>query len=225
VSDDHGTPAETAIESAPKKEPIFKAFPRVTAAIIALNLLAFALGVVGGDPVVAGMIVQFSLWPAGPMGDGRWLPYLTHQFLHGGPIHLLMNIAMLAQVGPLVERRLGSDATAPIRFAGYYLLCGIAGAFGFIALNPGFDSPMLGASGAISGLFGGFLIAALSTRALDAGIKQAVFTSGATFLAINVGLAALGRVTGFAPIAWESHLFGFIGGLLLWPLFVARIAR
>jgi membrane associated rhomboid family serine protease len=225
VSDDSRTSAETAIENAPTREPIFKAFPRVTAAIIALNLLAFALGVIGGDTVVVGMIVQFSLWPAGPMGDGRWLPYFTHQFLHGGPIHLLMNIAMLAQVGPLVERRFGGGATAPIRFAGYYVLCGIAGAFGFIALNPGFDSPMLGASGAISGLFGGFLIAALSTRAIDAGIKRAVITSGATFLVINVGLAALGRVTGFVPIAWESHLFGFIGGLLLWPLFAVRVPR
>jgi membrane associated rhomboid family serine protease len=205
----------------PAREPVFKSFPAGTAILIGLILLVYGAGLVGGDRIKTLLVVMFSLWPSGPLGEGRLLPYITHQFLHLGPVHLLMNIAMLTQAGPLAETGISPGKDRVIRFLMLFVLSGIGGALGFVWLNPGAEAPMVGASGAISGVFGGFLWAALGAGGQRGEMRRAVLASGAVFLAINVGLAALGRVTGVAPIAWESHLFGFLTGLLLWPLLAA----
>ena len=98
-----------------------------------------------------------------PMGSGwaclvdrsavNWLTPLTSMFLHGGWGHLLGNALFLWVFGDNVE-----DLTGPRRFLSFYILCGLAAAALHVALQPGSPIPTVGASGAISGVMGGYLV-------------------------------------------------------------------
>jgi membrane associated rhomboid family serine protease len=145
------------------------------------------------------------------------LPLLGHVFLHGGWLHLAMNLFMFLQVGGLVANRLELKEPGGVRFLALFFGSGIGGALLYIAINQGQFAPALGASGAICGLFGAYLLAMRGhwrDAIRDPEVQQAAFW----FLFINVGLAAVARVTGFLPIAWEAHLGGFLAGGLLYPL-------
>lgn len=145
---------------------------------------------------------------------------ITHQFLHAGWVHLAMNTMLLVAVGPVAERGLGTGATGAVRFVVFTLLCGVGGALGFWLLNQHMMTFLVGASGAFSGVFAGFIWTALARAFERPELRREALTSGLVFLGLNVGLAALARGTGVIPIAWESHLFGFLTGLAIYP-FVA----
>ena len=144
-----------------------------------------------------------------------------------------MNLAMLLQAGPIAEagfnRASGQSAElqrrgswlAMVRFTILFLGSGICGALLYCWLNPASEIPTIGASGAISGVFAGFLWAAIALAKPGKTMLRPVLSSAAVFLLINVGLAWIGRTLNVVPIAWESHLGGFIGGLILFPL-IAR---
>lgn len=160
--------------------------------------------------------------------------FLTYMFVHGDPFHLLVNSAWLLAFGTPVARRLGS-----VRFLVFSLLCGIAGALTFLAFNPGLLAPMVGASGAVSGLMGGLLRFLFNTfdrgRAgvVPEGARQVprmdlsemlqdrrVLTTIGIWVALNF-LFSLG-IGDFAEpgtIAWEAHLGGFFAGLLTFGAF------
>ena len=141
---------------------------------------------------------------------------VTHQFLHGGAFHLIINMVMLAAFGAGAERALG-----PRRTLGLFLLCGVLGAFAHLALYPSLAAPVVGASGAISGLFGAVLRLMASRPLSRGGIRLLPVAL------IWIGFAALVGFTG-APgaegvqIAWAAHIGGFIAGLALLPLFRRR---
>lgn len=146
----------------------------------------------------------------------RLVPLVGHVFLHGGWLHLGLNMIFLLQVAGLVAFRL-DDGTGPLRFLTVFFGSAAAGALAYIWINPGSMVPAVGASGAISGMFAAFLLAVRPdwrTALRDRGVLSAGFW----FLAINVGLAAAARIGGILPIAWEAHLGGFVGGALLYPL-------
>jgi membrane associated rhomboid family serine protease len=145
---------------------------------------------------------------------------VTHQLLHAGWTHLAMNTLMLVSVGPVVERGFGPGAAqAAVRFIGFALVCGAGGAMGFWLIDPDLVTVMLGASGALSGVFAGFVWLALARARHDPRLRRAAFEAGLVFLALNVGLAAAARIWNVVPIAWESHLFGFLAGMIVYPLF------
>lgn len=135
---------------------------------------------------------------------------ITYQFLHGGVAHLGANMLGLLAFGSGVEQRLGRW-----RMLAFYLLCGIAGAFAQFAVNPESARLLIGASGAISGLFAGVI----RLRA-----------DGRRFWVLVAAWAVMNALTGEsgfigdggAPIAWVAHLGGFVGGLVLWPAFDRR---
>lgn len=141
---------------------------------------------------------------------------LTHQFLHGGLLHLAVNMAMLMAFGAGVERRIGGG-----RMLAFALLTGALAAAAHLAVYPDSPSPVVGASGAISGLFGGVLWL-LARRRGAAGAR--------TFLPLIllwIGISLLVGFTGLpgtggAAIAWAAHIGGFLSGLLLFPLFDRR---
>lgn len=147
-------------------------------------------------------------------------PLLGHVFLHGGWLHLFFNLVLLLQVGPLASAGLGHRSW--LRFLALFWLSAIGGALLYIGINPQSASPAIGASGAVSGIFAGYLWGALRFAPPTGEAFRRIAMSGAVFLFLNVGLAAAARMTGFLPIAWEAHLGGFVAGLAAYPFLVRR---
>ncbi|MSQ37724.1 MAG: rhomboid family intramembrane serine protease [Chloroflexi bacterium] len=159
------------------------------------------------------------------LSEGRWTtattfaPLLAHMFLHGGWLHVLGNMLYLWIFGDNVEDRLGS-----LRFLAFYLLCGVLAAIGQGILAPG---PMVGASGAITGVLGAYLVlfpgARVSTLVF-LGIFISIIKLPAVvvigfFILIQLidGLAQL-RVAGAQSaeqVAYFAHLVGFAAGVVL----------
>ena len=133
---------------------------------------------------------------------------LTYAFLHGDFVHLAMNMAFLLAFGTAVERHLGWG-----RFVCLYLLCGILAAATSIALFfvTNEMTTIVGASGAISGLFG---------AVIRISRQRALVTMG-VFIAMNLIMAFTGApgMGEMRTIAWEAHIGGFVAGYLLLPLF------
>lgn len=149
-------------------------------------------------------------------------PLLGHAFLHGGWVHLGMNMLVYFQIAGVLEWRLSLRGSGGWRFIAFFAGAAAAGAIAYILINPDSTGPAVGASGAICGLFAGYLLGARPNwreAIRDPGIQRAALF----FLAINVGLMWWVAEAGIFPIAWEAHLGGFIGGLALFPLLAPRI--
>ncbi len=198
--------------------------PLGTRSLIVLNLLVFLFTWTLDKDRLSSLLFTFGLVPVELLGRGgdsfELLTPLTSQFLHGGWIHLIGNLWFLHLFGDNVEDRLGH-----LHFLLFYLCAGIAGAALTLALDPQSPVPMIGASGAISGVLGAYLL-----WYPRAGILT-LFTLGFIFRRIRVpawifiGLWFLGQLVGFAigggGIAWGAHLGGFLFGLL-WALVMGR---
>lgn len=144
---------------------------------------------------------------------------LTHQFLHGGVVHLLINMVMLAAFGSGVERLLGTR-----RMVILYFISGIAGGFAHWLIYPVSTVPVIGASGAISGLFG----AVLRLMALQGGAGGFLRILPVAIIWIGISLAVgfTGMPgTGEAQVAWAAHIGGFLVGLLAFDLFTIGLRR
>ena len=149
--------------------------------------------------------------------DGGWWPgILTSMLLHGGWAHAAVNAGFALAFGPPVARLFGG-VRGGVVFLGYYIVCGLVGTLGYGLLHLGSDAPMVGASGAVTGLLGGAI------RLLGAGetprplTDRRVITMGAAILILNAIVGLIGFAPGVegARIAWEAHAFGFLTGLLL----------
>ena len=156
---------------------------------------------------------------SGDFGVDTIAPLFTHMFLHGGWLHLIGNLLYLWIFGDNVEDRFGS-----VQYLVFYLLCGIVAAIGQGLIAPG---PMVGASGAIAGVLGAYLVLSPAARVstlvflgffitiveLPALIVIGMFI----VLQILEGIAEL-RVAGHAAaqqVAYFAHIFGFAAGVLL----------
>jgi membrane associated rhomboid family serine protease len=161
-------------------------------------------------------------------------PVVTHMLLHGDFAHLLINAAWLLIFGTVVARRLGS-----LRFVLFTLAAGIAAALVFVAANPGGRTPMVGASGAVSGLMGAMML--LYFPAQDRGwtrilaerpgfiprmsVRDAVtdrrwLAATGVIVALNLLLGtSVGNELAGSGIAWEAHLGGYFAGVLGFGLF------
>jgi membrane associated rhomboid family serine protease len=157
------------------------------------------------------------------LGLDTFAPLITHMFLHGGWLHLIGNVLYLWIFGDNVEDRFGSA-----QYLVFYLLCGIVAAIGQGLIAPG---PMVGASGAIAGVLGAYLVLSPTARVstlvflgffitiveLPALIVIGMFI----VLQILEGIAEL-RVAGHAAaqqVAYFAHICGFAAGLLLLVFF------
>jgi membrane associated rhomboid family serine protease len=158
----------------------------------------------------------------------RALPFVTYIFLHGGLGHLAINCIWLLPFGAVVARRYGAGL-----FFVFFLICGIAGAAAHLAFNWGSTLPVVGASGAISGLMGAafrmmepfpprFEIPP-SARALAPILSRRIVVWSAVWVGINVvaGVTGLGTGTQVRLIAWQAHLGGYFAGLFLAGPFAA----
>lgn len=143
--------------------------------------------------------------------------FLTSMFMHGGFMHLFGNMLFLWVFGDNIENLLGH-----IRYAIFYLLCGFAAALGQVVLDTGSIIPMLGASGAISGVLGGYIISFPNRR-----VRAVLFnflTEVPAYVALGIWIVyqiVLGFFTpaGTGGVAYAAHIGGFIAGLVLVKLF------
>jgi membrane associated rhomboid family serine protease len=198
--------------------------PVVTVALIAVNVLVFlhetALG-----PYLPQFIQHYGLVPyvfvhwsdqfGSPLDPARFLPLFTSMFWHGGWGHLLGNMLYLWIFGDNVEDRLGHG-----RFLLFYVGCGLAAALTQVALSPESTLPTVGASGAIAGVLGAYLISFPRSRVLTLVIIWLVEIPAVAYLVIWFvmqllsGVASLGQPDGLGGIAWWAHVGGFVAGMV-----------
>ena len=135
---------------------------------------------------------------------------ITYIFLHGNWMHIAMNGAMLMAFGAGVEQWMGAR-----KYLLFFILCGIAAVVVEVIINPFGVNPVIGASGALSGLFAAILVLLQSQGRLGAG-KYGIWPFAAVWIGISVifGLVG-GALMGGVKIAWAAHLGGFIAGFCL----------
>ena len=204
--------------------------PFVTWGIMGLCLIAFlwewslggqmtaAINVLGFRPAtLSGALTP----PAGYLTVPAWATIFTSMFLHGGWLHIGGNMLYLWIFGNNVE-----DAMGHWRFTLFYLISGVAAALTLAAIDPASAVPMVGASGAISGVLAAYVLLyprARVTVIVPLGIIfypfkiSAVWVVGFWF-AIQI-LSAVLTASGQPGIAWWAHVGGFVMGAALTPLF------
>lgn len=147
-----------------------------------------------------------------------WLSLITSMFLHGGFMHLAGNMLFLWVLGDNVE-----DALGHFRFVVFYVLCGIAAALSHALVEPASQVPMIGASGAISGVIGAYLVlhptAPIRTLVVNSIVSLPAFVVLGLWIVFQFANAAMAQA-GEAGIAWWAHIGGFFAGVIL--IFVMR---
>jgi membrane associated rhomboid family serine protease len=194
--------------------------PVATYGLIGLNLIAWVLlQGLGTEPALSASVFDYGLVPARVLGpDGGWHTVITSMFLHGGWMHLIGNMWFLWIFGNNVE-----DAMGHVRFVVFYLLCGIAAAGLQTAFSPGSTIPMVGASGAIGGVMGAYVLMYPRVHVhlfvilgfyVNTIAVPAYFMLGYWFLLQVVsGSMAVGAEGG--GVAFWAHVGGFAAGALL----------
>jgi len=160
--------------------------------------------------------LRWAFFPNTLTNGGWWPGILTSMILHGGWAHALMNAGFAIAFGPPIAR-LFSGAKGGFIFFAYYIVCGLAGTLGYGLVHLGSDAPMVGASGAVTGLLGGAIRLLGTNGRVRSLTDPRVISTSVVILILN----AVTGLIGFAPgadgagIAWEAHAFGFLAGLLL----------
>lgn len=180
------------------------------------------LGPTGGEA----LLKKFGLIPLRDFSTTThfWLPYLSSMFLHGGFFHLFANMWTLWLFGGSVESELGS-----IRFIVYYICCGLVAAVAHVYLNPTSTMPVVGASGAISGIMGAYLLLFPRSRIkmFTLLIFYPIFFEIPAFIFLIfwflgqlMAAAAQGPNVETGGVAFAAHIGGFIAGMALLPVFI-----
>lgn len=204
-SQDDQAPAEAA-----PPEPAFNA-PAISLALVVVLAIAYGAQVFLLSP----QAVSDLALSAPALAGGRWWTLVSHIFLHGGLVHLLMNAGAALAFGPAVARHFGRGARSAGVFILYFLVCGVAGGLGYLALNPDSAAQVIGASGAISGLWGGAARLIGRRRGLWGLWQGPAPGQIIAVVALNLLIAVTGFAAGGLQIAWQAHIAGFVAGLLL----------
>jgi membrane associated rhomboid family serine protease len=195
-----------------------RTIPVLTYALIAVNVLFFFVELGSGDAFVVQWAFVPSRFLASPGGD--FLTLFTSMFMHAGWVHLMGNMLYLWIFGDNVEDRFGH-----IRFLIFYLLCGIAATFAQMAFSSGSNVPNLGASGAIAGVLGAYILMfphgkvnVLMGKAVIP--MPALVVIGLWFvLQFFSGIGSIANTAETGGVAYMAHVGGFIAGLMLTLLF------
>jgi len=210
-----------------------KSFPVVNLTIIVLNLLIYTWEVMVEPYQLNQIFYAYGLIPADFMNAlymGAPLTpvlvnFITSTFIHGGWIHVIGNMLFLWVFGDNVEDRLGH-----LKYLAFYLLAGIAGGLVHLLTNPFSTIPVVGASGAVAGVLGAYVIVFPRSRILTLVPIIIIFTlieiPAVVFIALWFiiqlfnGVASLGGAAN--PVAWWAHVGGFIMGALLIKMMAPR---
>lgn len=198
-----------------------RTLPLVTYALVAANVLVFLLELQAGDSFIkswAFVPARFSESPA-----TAWPTIFSAMFLHAGWMHLLGNMLFLWIFGDNVEDRFGH---AP--FLIFYLLTGVAATLAQYALSPHSAVPNVGASGAIAGVLGAYILMFPQARVNVLVARQIVAMPAVVVLGLWIGLQLVSGVGSIAStdtsanaggVAYMAHIGGFAAGFLMALLF------
>ncbi|RIA56201.1 rhomboid family intramembrane serine protease [Dichotomicrobium thermohalophilum] len=212
---------------------VVRTTPSVVYALIIANVVVFLFQISMTGLVGQKFIYEYALVPlrySNPvwaqyqgLSPNDYFPFISSFFMHGGFLHILLNMWTLYIFGSSVESRYGSVA-----FFIFYILCGIAANIAHFYFNQNSPVPVLGASGAVAGVMGAY--AATFPRARLIMLFPIVFIPlffelpALSFVVLWFGLQVLqGAVEMFRPsmgggIAWWAHIGGFVAGMVLLPL-------
>jgi membrane associated rhomboid family serine protease len=205
-------------------------FPVINLLLIAANVLAFFYESQLNPSALERFISTWGLMPARLTSDlaGTWPTVFTAMFMHGGWFHLLSNMWFLFIFGDNVEARLGG-----IRYLIFYLLSGVAAVLLQTYLLPSSRVPMIGASGAIAGVLGAYLILFPRSRVASLVPILFIFTiieiPAVLFLVfwfisqLYSGLFAMQGASA-SGIAWWAHIGGFVFGVIMVSFFARKPA-
>jgi membrane associated rhomboid family serine protease len=214
--------------------------PTVTWALIAINATLFLFQDSLTAPELQRFLIDFALIPAryfAPDALGisnpnlfDYLPFFSNMFLHGGWLHLILNMWTLWLFGPTIEDRVGHG-----RYLVFYLACGVLASITHAVFNPTSAVPALGASGAIAGVLGCYLrlfpysrvIVLVPILFLPLFFEVYAFVFVGIWIAMQVfqGLAELVAPASGAGIAWWAHIGGFASGVVFAGLLTAPKSR
>ena len=219
-----------------KDENPSRTFPFVTLLLIAANLAVFVYEALLPRDLLEQFVLAYGAVPARftaslsrpllPL-DAPWITLVTSMFLHGGLMHIAGNMLYLWIFGDNIEDRVGH-----LRFVAFYLICGISAAAVQIVASPASRAPLVGASGAIAGILGAYVLLFPGARVLTLVpifffIRivriPAIFVLGLWFL-LQV-LAAPGSAVGGAGVAFFAHVGGFLVGMMLIGVLLKRLRR
>jgi membrane associated rhomboid family serine protease len=232
--------------NATETDDVESIMPIANIGLIALNFAVFlielAVGVSGGDNALSSFVERYALVPCEytahcSIAPGTpyplWITLFTSMFMHGGWAHILGNMLYLYVFGNHVERSMGH-----IAYVAFYLLCGLGASALEIATAIDSSVPGLGASGAIAGVLGGYLVLYPNSRIgtligigflyFPARIYAWAFIVFWFLLQLVNGIASIGGdAASGGGVAYWAHVGGFLTGVVLVRLFAmpARVER
>ena len=204
--------------------------------LIALNVLAFLVEL--SQPSDAALQSFIQAWGVVPREYSVardlpptiplpfWSTLLTSMFLHGGWMHLGGNMLYLWIFGDNLEKVMGA-----VRFLIFYLVCGLAASFAHIVFGSGSNIPAVGASGAISGVLGGYLVlfphnrVRVLTRGGIASVPALVVLGFWIVIQFINGLGAMATTSETGGVAYMAHIGGFVAGVVLVKFMAAGYRR
>jgi membrane associated rhomboid family serine protease len=191
-----------------------RSYPIVTVSIIVVNILVFILELTGGEPFVK----QWALVPADIVSGHHLITIITAMFMHAGWMHIIGNMIFLWAFGPEIE-----DAMGSIRFLTFYLASGVVASLAQIAAIPTSTVPNLGASGAIAGVMGAFLVTyptdQIRTLLVFGIFIRTTFIPAALLIGLWFLIQLLNQVGSVADVqgggvAYVAHVSGCIFGAI-----------
>jgi len=208
--------------------------PVVTVAVMVICVLVFLWQATLGEQGFQAAVFSLGVIPAVLLDRVHlppelvlvpsYLTVLTSMFLHGGFMHLAGNMLYLWIFGNNVE-----DAMGHVRYVFFYLLCGVAAVAGQVLQNPASEIPMIGASGAISGVLGAYLLLYPHARVLVlipfGFYMRMIYLPAGWVLGLWFVLqifSSLAADPNSAGVAWFAHIGGFLAGMALIPVFKYR---
>ncbi len=205
-------------------------FPSINYLIIGINVLVFAFMFLMPENLMENFVLDYALVPSLVTQGQNLKTLLTSLFLHGGLGHIFGNMLFLNIFGDNLEDRLGH-----IKYLLFYLFCGLGASFLQIAINPGSQIPNLGASGAIAGIMGGYLVLFPKNR-IDILFSYGLFLRETSvpayfmlfywFLAqLFSGVGSLALPSDMGGVAFFAHVGGFLTGYLTINFFKNRLSK
>ena len=201
--------------------------PFVNHSLVAINIAVFAyqafLEYGGNNGAYMGFIETMAVTPSLLLSPSSWaqtpipapLTLLTSMFVHGGFFHLAGNMLYLWIFGDNIE-----DTIGHLNYLFFYLACGLGAAISQVVIEPGSTIPMVGASGAIAGVLGAYLVlhphAQVLTFVFLVIYIRIMYLPASVLLGIWFALQLFSAFTGGGSgVAWYAHIGGFLVGVLL----------